>query len=72
MNFEWDENKRQKNVRKHGLDFLEALKMFECPMLVRQNTRFDYEEERYTGMGMADSRVLVVVFAEFDHGQTDS
>ena len=25
MSFEWDENKRQENIRKHGLDF-KALK----------------------------------------------
>jgi uncharacterized DUF497 family protein len=29
--FEWDANKAEKNVRKHGLDFNAAIKVFSDP-----------------------------------------
>lgn len=29
--FEWDEKKRQANLEKHGLDFVDAIKIFEAP-----------------------------------------
>ena len=70
MKFEWDENKRQENIRRHGLDFVEAQKMFNYPMLVRLDTRYDYGEDRYIGIGMANGRVLVIVYTERDHGNT--
>jgi len=33
VNFEWDEDKNQENIRKHGLDFADAWEIFEAPML---------------------------------------
>jgi uncharacterized DUF497 family protein len=29
MRLEWDENKRQDNIRKHGIDFVDAALIFE-------------------------------------------
>ncbi|HEB64967.1 MAG TPA: hypothetical protein ENJ02_05445 [Chloroflexi bacterium] len=34
MRFEWDEQKRKANIRKHGFDFRDAWKVFQLPMLV--------------------------------------
>jgi uncharacterized DUF497 family protein len=28
IDFEWDEHKRQANLRKHGIDFADALEVF--------------------------------------------
>jgi uncharacterized protein len=39
MTFEWDEDKNRANIRKHGLDFTEAEKMFRGFLLVRPETR---------------------------------
>ena len=64
MRFEWDENKRLENFRKHGLDFVDACDMFALPMLVGPDVRRDYGEERWLGIGLAGSRVSVVVFTE--------
>lgn len=33
MEFEWDENKRQSNLNKHGVDFIDAAKIFNYPVL---------------------------------------
>lgn len=64
MRVEWDENKRQENLRKHGLDFQDASEVFEGPMLVRLDTRVDYGEDRYVSIGFLKSRVVVLVFVE--------
>ena len=41
MRFEWDEQKRKANIRKHGFDFRDAWKVFELPMLVALDDRQD-------------------------------
>ncbi len=51
MDFEWDEAKRELNLAKHGLDFFDAPNMFELLMLSALDTRHDYGEERWLGIG---------------------
>jgi len=64
VRFEWDEQKRQANIGKHGFDFRDAWKVFELPMLVALDDRQDYGEERWIGIGMLNTRVVVIVFTE--------
>ena len=66
MRFEWDEDKRQENLRKHGLDFEDASELFNGPRLVRHDTRFDYGEDRFVAIGIAQNRVVVIVYVEDD------
>jgi uncharacterized protein len=63
MIFEWDEKKRQANLRKHHLDFADAPDMFERPFLARPDNREDYGEERWIGIGMTRRCVALVAFA---------
>jgi uncharacterized protein len=63
-NFEWDEKKRRQNIRKHGLDFRDAWEIFTSPMLIALDDREDYSENRWIGLGMLQSRVVVVLFVE--------
>jgi uncharacterized DUF497 family protein len=42
--FEWDPAKREANLRKHGIDFARAVRIFEAPVLERQDQRRDYGE----------------------------
>ena len=65
MKFEWDEAKNRTNIRKHGFDFADAEEMFQAPLLVRPDTRDDYGEERWIGIGMlAGGTLAFVVFSE--------
>jgi len=66
MEFEWDEQKNQANIKKHGMNFADAHKVFEYPMLVNLDDRQDYGEDRWTGVGLMDMRVVVIVFTEPD------
>ncbi len=64
MIFEWDDAKNRANIRKHGLDFSDAEAMFRGFLLVRPDTREDYGEERWIGIGMIRGCVAFVAFAE--------
>ncbi len=66
MKFEWDKQKNQVNIRKRKLDFADAHKVFENPILVNPDDSEDYGEERWIGIGLMDMRVVVIVFTEPD------
>lgn len=67
MQYEWDEKKRKLNLQKHGLDFRDAWKVFEAPILYALDEREDYGEDRWIGIGLLDTRVIVVIFTERGH-----
>lgn len=69
MEFEWDESKRKENLRKHGLDFLDAPTLFEGSMLNHLDTRDDYEESRWIGVGFIETTCAVVAFTERNNGK---
>ncbi|MDA0246030.1 MAG: BrnT family toxin [Chloroflexi bacterium] len=64
LTFEWDEQKRQTNIRKHGFDFRDVWQVFNAPMLVALDERQEYGEERWIGVGALNGRVVVVIFTE--------
>ena len=64
MQFTWDENKRLKNIQKHGIDFLDLTEVFEKPMLTRIDDRKDYGEARWIALGELDGNVVVLVYTE--------
>lgn len=64
LQFEWDEEKERKNIRKHGIDFVTASHVFNDP------NRIEYyyethsgEEDRYITIGYAGD-VLTIVYTE--------
>ncbi len=67
MEFEWDENKRRANIRKHGIDFVDAATIFEGQIVVIPDERLDYDETRYIAFGLLKGqvvKVLVVAYTE--------
>jgi len=46
MKFIWDRRKNEANIKKHELDFADAYKVFEFPMLVGLDEREEYSEDR--------------------------
>ena len=66
MRFEWDESKRESNIVKHGIDFLDAPRLFSAPMRTILDLRQDYGEDRFFGLGLLDNRVVAVAFTEPD------
>ena len=64
MQFEWDKDKNQFNIEKHKLSFDSAKELFEHPLLINEDTRFNYKEKRYIGYGYLNSRLMCVVYTE--------
>jgi uncharacterized protein len=64
MKFEWDGRKDNVNLRKHGFDLADAVPMFDGPMLVQPDTREDYGESRWVGIGITNGRTALVVFSD--------
>ncbi|MGA7218705.1 MAG: BrnT family toxin [Candidatus Sulfotelmatobacter sp.] len=64
MEFEWNEAKNRSNLRKHGLDFADAEDMFRGVLIVEPDTREDYGEKRWRGIGTIRGRLVAVVFTE--------
>jgi uncharacterized protein len=64
MEFTWDEAKRRSNLKKHGLDFADAARVFQGPMIVFEDDRESYGEERLIGIGMLDALIVLIVHVE--------
>ncbi|GAB5094966.1 BrnT family toxin [Caballeronia sp. HLA56] len=64
MHFEWDEAKNQTNIRKHGIDFRDAVDVFNHPVLTWLDSREDYGEEHWIALGWMSATVGVVVYVE--------
>ena len=68
MNFEWDGIKNLLNIKKHGISFEHAARVFTDPL---RKEDYDYrhsnnEENRAFAIGVAESRLLFVSFTEPD------
>ncbi len=64
MTFEWNNKKRKKNIKKHGIDFSELIGVFEKPMLTRIDNRKDYGEIRWISLGDLNGNIVVLVYTE--------
>jgi hypothetical protein len=64
MSFEWDETKRQLNIKKHGIDFQDIPDIFEGDTVIIPDERFAYDEIRFIAIGILKSHVVVVAYTE--------
>jgi uncharacterized protein len=64
VRFEWDEAKREANLRKHGIDFIDIPALFEGYTVTVEDERFAYEEQRFVTFGVLEGRVVAVVHTE--------
>lgn len=58
----WTEDKRQRNIRKHGIDFVGAEAIFDQPMVTHEDDRDAYSEQRFKSLALLKGRVVVVVW----------
>lgn len=65
--YEWDEIKRQCNVRRHGIDFLDVLRCFSDPQrLIEEDARRNYGERRCHLLCPLRGPLYHVMFTERD------
>lgn len=67
MTFEWDDNKEQINIKKHGMDFETASRVFDDDnrLEIYDDLHSEYED-RYITIGMIDeiTCIAMVVYTE--------
>lgn len=62
MNYQWDINKAASNLRKHGVDFADAVSVFADELALTTEDKRS-TEERFITIGLdAFGRVLVVIY----------
>ena len=65
VRFEWDESKNRANIGKHGIDFADAVAVFEDGLALSQPNPESRGESRFAALGMDGfGRHVVVVFSE--------
>ena len=64
MRFSWDESKRRLNLKDHGLDFVDAPRVFEGPTFTFEDDRFAYDERRFMTLGFLGGLVVSIVHTE--------
>jgi uncharacterized DUF497 family protein len=74
MSFDWDVNKSQSNIAKHGISFEEAIAVFDDPnILTFEDNRFNYGEIRLISIGQTllttQEKIVIVVVVHTQRGQ---
>jgi uncharacterized DUF497 family protein len=66
LTFEWDEEKAQANVHKHGVSFEEAKTVFNDPLAMTiSDPDHSCQEDRYIDLGLSvRGRILMVWYTE--------
>ena len=62
--FTWDEAKRRANLRKHGIDFVDAPKIFGGLTFTAEDDREPYGEQRSLTLGLLEDQVVSVAHTE--------
>ena len=60
----WDEVKRRANLRKHGLDFIEAEEVFDGVTYTYEDDRLVYDEQWFVTLGLLRELVVSIVHTE--------
>ena len=67
MEFTWSEAKRAANLKAHGLDFVDAPRVFEGVTFTFEDDRFSYGEQRFVTLGLLAGVPVSLVHTETDH-----
>ena len=75
MNFDWDNDKNQSNIAKHGISFEEAIAIFDDPNILNyEDTRFNYGETRFVSIGqiilVTQEKTVIIVVIHTQKNQT--
>ncbi len=62
LRFEWNFDKAEKNINKHGVPFEEAVTVFDDPMFITFiDQEHSFDEERYITIGLSNSARLLMI-----------
>ena len=64
----WDETKRRRNLKDHGLDFEGCEAIWDNFTVTREDIRRAYGEKRLVAFGLLEDKVVVMVYTECSTG----
>jgi uncharacterized DUF497 family protein len=64
MRFFWDESKRVRNLKDHGLDFVDAPSVFEGITFTFEDDRLAYSEQHFVSLGFLAGVPISIVHTE--------
>ena len=64
MRFTWDPEKNLANIRRHGIAFQDAARIFDGPTVERPDDRFDYGEVRVYAIGLVNGIEVTVIYTD--------
>lgn len=64
MRFTWSERKRALNLKDHGIDFVDAPRVFEGVLFTFEDSRFNYGEQRFETLGLLAGVPVSIVHTE--------
>lgn len=70
MTFEWDDDKNAANIKKHGIGFQKASRIFEGLVLTNEDDRQSYGEVRERSIGIVDGMLVLLVVHTDRAGRT--
>lgn len=60
----WTEEKNHKSIRRHGIAFEDAKRIFEGPTVERIDDRFEYGEVRMYAIGLVNGLEITVIYTD--------
>jgi uncharacterized DUF497 family protein len=64
VRFTWDTDKNRGNIRRHGIAFQDAARIFDGPTVERPDDRVDYGELRVYAIGLVNGLEIVVIYSD--------
>jgi uncharacterized DUF497 family protein len=62
MEFEWDDDKLEENLRVRQVDIAVAARIFDGPIIAHEDRRRRYGEKRYRAIGQFEGQAYVVAY----------
>jgi uncharacterized DUF497 family protein len=69
MRFTSDITKNNRSVRRRGLAFQDAVRIFDVPTVEKEDDRYDYGELRIHAIGLMDGVEVTVIYTEHDDNE---
>jgi uncharacterized DUF497 family protein len=67
INFEWDETKARSNIKKHGVSFEIAARVFADPLALTHQDRIENGEHRWQTIGLVNGHLILLVAHTVHH-----
>ena len=61
---DWDQRKRQSNLKKNGFDFADADQVFDGVTFTYEDDRIAYGEQRFVTLGLLNGTLVSIVHTE--------